>query len=71
MKFKNRKDVRYFVMDMYKVYKDIAKRLLPNATIVIDKFHVVKQVTFQVDLQHLKHLMNFLISELPQSINVL
>ena len=45
MKFKNRKDVRYFVMDMYKVYKDIAKRLLPNATIVIDKFHVVKQVT--------------------------
>lgn len=32
-------------MDMYKVYKDIAQRLLPNATIVIDKFHVVKQVT--------------------------
>lgn len=43
--FPNRKDVRYFVMDMYKVYKDIAQRLLPNATIVIDKFHVVKQVT--------------------------
>ena len=43
--FSNRKDVRYFVMDMYKVYKDIAQRLLPNATIVIDKFHVVKQVT--------------------------
>ena len=37
--FKNRNDVRYFVMDMNTVYRDIARNYFPNATIVIDKFH--------------------------------
>lgn len=47
--FKNRKDVRYFVMDMNQVYLDIAKTYLPNATIVIDKFHVVRYVTWSLE----------------------
>lgn len=47
--FINRKDVRYFIMDMNYVYRDIAKTLLPNATIVIDRFHVVRYVTWALE----------------------
>lgn len=47
--FPNRKDVRYFVMDMNKVYRDLAKTYLPNATIVIDHFHVVRYVTWALE----------------------
>jgi transposase len=34
--FDNRKDVKYFVMNMWKLYKDIAEIFFKNATIVID-----------------------------------
>jgi transposase len=47
--FKNRNDVRYFVMDMNRVYREIAEVYFPNATIVIDKFHVVRQVTWAME----------------------
>ena len=32
-------------MDMNKVYRDLARDYFPQATIVIDKFHVVRYVT--------------------------
>lgn len=47
--FKNRNDVKYFIMDMNVVYRDIALTYLPNATIVIDKFHVVRYVTWALE----------------------
>ena len=47
--FQNRKDVRFFIMDMNRVYKDIAEALLPNATLVIDRFHVVRYITWAVE----------------------
>ncbi|NLI53687.1 MAG: transposase, partial [Clostridiales bacterium] len=37
--FPNRNQVQYFVMDMNREYLDIAKKLLLNARIVIDRFH--------------------------------
>lgn len=40
--FPNRKDVKYFVMDMRQAYLAIAQSLFPNATVVIDRFHVVR-----------------------------
>jgi len=43
-RFKDRKCVRYFVMDMWKPYKDIAETYFKNATIVIDKYHFIRQV---------------------------
>lgn len=43
--FSDRKRVKYFVMDMNKVYRDVALTYFPNATIVIDKFHVVRYIT--------------------------
>ena len=43
--FPNKKEVKYFVMDMNQVYRDLALAYFPNATIVIDRFHVVRYVT--------------------------
>lgn len=47
--FPNRKEVEYFIMDMNYVYRDIAETYFPNATIVIDKFHVVRYVTWALE----------------------
>lgn len=47
--FKNKKDVRYFIMDMNYTYREIAETCFPNATIVIDRFHVVRYVTWALE----------------------
>jgi len=47
--FTNRKQVQYFVMDMNKDYLRIAKQLLPNAKIIIDRFHVVRYCTWALE----------------------
>lgn len=47
--FKNRNDVRYFVMDMNRAYLELAKTYFPRASVVIDKFHVVRYVTWAVE----------------------
>lgn len=47
--FSNRNQVKYFVMDMNREYMDIAKKLLPNAKIVIDRFHVVRYCTWALE----------------------
>ena len=48
-KFKNKKDVKYIVMDMNKVYRNLMRSYFPDATIVIDKFHVVRYVTWALE----------------------
>jgi transposase len=47
--FKDRANVKYFVMDMWKPYKDIAETYFKNATIVIDKYHFIRQITWAFD----------------------
>lgn len=47
--FQNKKEVRYFITDMNRVYKDLAVQYFPNATIVIDKFHVVRYATWALE----------------------
>lgn len=47
--FKNKKDVRYFIMDMNYAYRAIAESYFPNATIVIDRFHVVRYVNWALE----------------------
>lgn len=47
--FPNRKSVQYFVTDMKKEYVSIAESLFPNATIVIDRFHVVRYCSWAVE----------------------
>ena len=47
--FSNRNQVQYFIMDMNREYLSIAKGLLPNATVVIDRFHVVRYCTWALE----------------------
>ncbi len=47
--FPNKKEVRYVIMDMNKVYRELAREYFPQATIVIDKFHVVRYVTWALE----------------------
>jgi len=47
--FQNRKDVKYFVMDMNQSYRELAETFFPNATIVIDRFHYVRYVTWALE----------------------
>lgn len=47
--YKDRKNVEYFVMDMWQPYKDIAETYFKNATIVIDKYHFIRQVLWAFD----------------------
>jgi transposase len=38
----NKESVRYICMDMWEPYKDAVKICFPKATVIIDKFHVVR-----------------------------
>jgi len=49
LQYKNRKVTKYFIMDMNKAYRTIAEELFPNATIVMDKFHVVKYANWALE----------------------
>lgn len=46
--YKNRENVKFFIMDMTGNYKDIAW-LFPNSKIVVDKFHWVRQIYWALD----------------------
>lgn len=39
---KNKEDIRYVAMDMWNPYRDAVKGVLPDASIVVDKFHLVR-----------------------------
>lgn len=39
-----RKNVKIFIMDMWEPYRDIAKTYFPNAMIVVDKYHYIRQI---------------------------
>ncbi len=43
--FPNRDEVKYVVMDMNRGFRDAARTFLPNAKIIIDRFHVVRFCT--------------------------
>ena len=44
-----RGNVQFFISDMNKVYLSVATRLFPNATIIIDKFHVARYCSWAVE----------------------
>ena len=47
--FTDRKHISIVVMDMWEPYKDLAKFYFPNAIIVIDKYHYIRQVYWALD----------------------
>lgn len=51
---KERLNVQYVNIDMWQTYVDIAERYLPNATICVDSFHVIKHLNAAMDKIRLK-----------------
>ena len=54
---KARKAVKYIVMDMYKPYISLVKELFPNAKIIMDKFHIINNLSRALNKTRIK-LMN-------------
>lgn len=46
---KERYRVKFFVCDMWRPYTDLAQSFFPNATVVIDKYHFIRQVTWAIE----------------------
>lgn len=47
--FKNREEVKYFIMDMNPHFREVAEICFPKATIVIDRYHVSRQVIWALE----------------------
>ena len=47
--FSNRSDVQFFVTDMNPHFKAVARACFPNATIVADRYHIVRQVVWAME----------------------
>jgi len=47
--FRDRSKVRVVTIDMWQAYRDVSREMLPNAAVVIDKFHVVKMANSAID----------------------
>ena len=47
--FPNKNDVKYFVCDMNPHFREVAKTCFPNAKIVADRYHVVRQVYWAME----------------------
>lgn len=47
--FQNRKEVRFVVMDMSSLFRGVVRRCFPQAKIVADRFHVVRQVCWALE----------------------
>ena len=47
--FENREEVKYFIMDMNPHFREVAEICFPKATIVIDRYHVTRQVIWALE----------------------
>ena len=47
--FPNKNDVKYFVCDMNPHFRQVAKICFPQATIIADKYHVIRQVYWAME----------------------
>ena len=41
---KERRKVKYVIMDAWTTYRDVAKAVFPNAIIIADRFHYIRQI---------------------------
>lgn len=46
---KERLKVKVFVCDMWRPYTELAQAFFPNATIIVDKYHFIRQVTWAIE----------------------
>ena len=47
--FPNKNDVKYFICDMNPHFRQVARTCFPNAKIVADKYHVIRQVYWDME----------------------
>ena len=47
--FSNRNNVKYFICDMNLHFREVARTCFPQATIVADKYHVIRQVYWAME----------------------
>jgi transposase len=48
-KFNDRDNVKWVVIDMWRPYKDLVKALFKKATIIIDRFHYIRNCIWAID----------------------
>jgi len=60
-KYKNRMDVKYIAMDMTSGYNSL-KSMFPNATVIVDNFHIVKTIFHCLDNVRLRFQRQFQMS---------
>ena len=46
---KEREKVKFFVCDMWRPYTELAETFFPNAKIIVDKYHFIRQVTWAIE----------------------
>ncbi len=46
----DRKRVHYVAMDMWNPYREAVRQLLPHATVIVDKFHVLRQANHALEV---------------------
>ncbi|MGP8314962.1 ISL3 family transposase [Enterocloster aldenensis] len=46
---KERLNVRFFICDMWRPYTELARTFFPNAKIIVDKYHFIRQVTWAIE----------------------
>lgn len=46
---KERKNVKYVSFDMWKTYREVAKLMFPNCVCIVDKFHVLQELSRKVN----------------------
>ncbi|PNY30406.1 hypothetical protein C2L98_15345 [Enterococcus gallinarum] len=56
---KARANVKYVVMDMSAPYFELVKAVVPNAKIVMDRFHIVQQITRVLNQLRIKTINSF------------
>lgn len=44
-----RQKVQFFVCDMWNQYAELARLFFPNATIIVDKYHFIRQATWAIE----------------------
>lgn len=68
IKYSELKNVEIVVMDMWGTYRDVVKKVFPNAKVVVDAFHVVQLINKILDKKRVQ-IMNRFISNPSKDLN--
>ena len=58
LKYNNRKDVKFVVKDRTGGYRTLIRDVFPQAKIIVDKYHYVRQITMRLNAYELRNRRN-------------